>query len=428
MKRIAYVLLALAAVMCSIGAGVMTYQSALDADARAQKKAELMDQLAREAWYLPLSEEYSGIHAVRGADRELYGAFKGNKEIIMDRNGKVTLQIPESMDIFDMSLGWISSNMDTGSEGDGLLMYQDCKSGKLGYIDLDGNVVIKARYDSATAFSDGCAIVEKPSDLHSGVDVQAPVDKSGQVLYDTEKLDKWPDLYTSVSHVTGKYFLLESRVDSSRRLFDAERKEIIREWSGAVSWFDLAALGEERYVRRNSDRLRMLDERFDPIEEVPLFSWMDRFSEGLCYAKWKENGEIISGYIDRDGQVKIRTPHILYGSRFTEGKAFLWEKEKVRVIDQTGRTLFEKKLAEPLDADICGPDEAGGELPADLAECWYRDGMAVCYDGKKFGIIDDNGSWVIDPVFSSASFSGEDAAVVYLDSKEGILKVGGRIE
>lgn len=424
MRRMSYALLALAAVVCSIGTGVLTYHSAIEADAQARLKAETMDRLAQETWYLPLSEEYSGLHAIKGADRELYGAVVKDREVLMDRSGKVILKIPESMTVFDMSLGWVTDYMDTGSEGDGMLMFQDKESEKLGYMDLDGSVVIKARYEEATAFEDGYAV--KKEKTESGANVEAPIDKSGRVLYDTSKLDKWPDLYTSAEPVGGKYFLMKPRGTGGNRLFDAEKEEIVKEWKSDEPWFRLRALGENRCARMDDDGFLLLDESFEPLDEERRFIWMDRFSEGLCYARWTEDGKTVSGYVDTDGQVQLRVPDVLYGSRFTEGKAFLWEKDRVSVIDKTGRKLFEKKLAEPLDEDNYRLRFYNDNVSSDLAECWYREGLAICYDGKNFGIVDESGSWAIEPVFSWASFSGKDAAVVSIEGKEGIWKAGGK--
>lgn len=423
MRRVSYALLALAAAACSIGSGIMVYHSAVEADVQAQIKAETMERLAQETWYLPLGEKYSGIHAIKGAGRELYGAFAGDEEVLMDRSGKVTLKIPKSMTVFDMSLGWISGEMDTGSEGGGLLLYQDKESEKVGYMDLEGNVILKARYDLATAFDDGYAVRE--ADIKGCAGVQAPIDESGQVLYDTSKLDRWPDLYTSAAQVEGRYFLLKSRGAGGRRLFDARKKAVIKEWPSDEPWFELRALGEERFAKTNGDGFLLLDENFETMEESTPFVWMDRFSEGLCYVRWTEAGKVFSGYIDGDGQVQLQMPDVFYGGRFTEGKAFLWEEDKVCVIDRTGRKLFEKQLSKPLDEDSCRPDDYADTVPAELEECWYRDGLAICWDGTHFGIIDKRGDWVIRPAFSRASFSGKDAAVVEVDGKEGIWKAGG---
>lgn len=425
MKRVSYALLLLAAMACSVGLGIMTYVSAMENGAAEEQDRQNLQALEQETWYLPLSEEYDSIHQIDGADRELYGAWHQDREILMDRTGKLQLTIPENLTVFEPQKGWVSSEMNSDGEGDNLLRFYDKEREKYGFMDLQGKVVLKAAYAQVTEFADGYAVREDELEGHG--EIMTIIDRSGRMAYDPAAEGQWFEWYTSVKRLGGGCFLLKNNRDGKGRIFDAKEGKAVKEMDRGA-FYDMKALGDGRCASiDNQNGMGLLDKDFEPVSEE-TYTWMDGFSEGLCFVKWKDGTKTRCGYIDGEGRLKIETGDILYGSRFKEEKAFLWTEDCVRVIDRTGRTLFEKELAEKLDPDHDQMGSRYDEVPAELTQCWFRDSLAVCYDGRYFGILDAEGNWRIPPILDDAEFCGRDAAVLRLGAKEGIWKAGGRDE
>ncbi len=425
MKRVSYGLLLLAAMACSVCLGIMTYVSALDSEAAEEQDRQNLQMLEQESWYLPLSEEYDSIHQIAGADRELYGARYQDKEILMDRTGKAQLTIPENLTVFEPQKGWVSSEMDCDGEGENLLRYYDKAREKYGFMNLRGKVVIEAAYEQATEFTDGYAIAQDTVGGHPSIMII--IDQSGRMAYNPSAEGQWFEWFTSVKRLGGSRFLLKDERGSKGRIFDAKEKTVLKEMSRSGGYLDMKNLGEERWARIGDSYLYLLDEDFEPVSE-DAYLWMDRFSEGLCFVKWNEGTKTRCGYIDGSGKVQIAVGDVICGSRFKEGKAFLWTEDRVRVIDRTGRTLFEKELAEALDPDYYQIESRYDEVRMELTQLGFRDDLAVCYDGRYFGILDAKGTWRIPPILDFAEFCGRDAAVLRLGAKEGIWKAGGRDE
>lgn len=426
MKRVSYGLLLLAAIACSAALGVMTCLSSAENEAAAEEAQQTLQTLEQEAWYLPLSEDFNGIHQIAGADREVYSALHKDREILIDRSGKLLLTIPEHMTAFEPQKGWVSSEMESGGEGDDLLRFYDEESEKYGFMDLQGNIVIKAAYDQVTEFTDGYAVSE--GELAGHPSIMTIIDRAGRIVYDPAKEGPWNQWFSSVKRLGGSLFLLENSRNGKGRIFDAAGQKVLKELDRRSGFYDLKALGEGRCASIGDDGgMKLLDRDFAPVSEE-AYTWMDGFSEGLCFVKWRDGTKTLCGYIDGEGRLQISAGEVICGGRFHDGKAFLWSEERVRAIDRTGRTLFEKKLSKKLNPEHYPMESQYDEIPEELAGCWFRDGLAVCYDGSCYGIVDAEGNWRIRPVLDDAVFCGRDAAVVKLGAKEGIWKAGGRDE
>ncbi|MGC2872550.1 WG repeat-containing protein [Ihubacter sp. rT4E-8] len=416
MRRLGYGLLCLTVIICSVGAGLMTYTAAIEREEQTKIKEAVIKQLENQKWYLPLGDTYGWLTMVDEDEKVFLGQTKDGRQVLINCRGKLLKRLREDMQILD-------------SVGGGMLVYQDA-DGKQGYVDYQGNVKIPARFVTAHEFQDGYAVVETET-KNSKQKIEAPIDSKGNILYDTEESDKWPEWYSEVEQIRGKYFFLRLRTYANpQRIFDAEKGEIVKELEDERNGQHIFGLGEKRYAfscydDAGNDQYFLMDENFDLISEEVSYKWVNRFSEGLCYAKWTENGKECSGYIDRNGKIRIRLTSVLYGGKFSEGKAMIWEKDKVHVIDKEGRRLFEKTLTVPLDESLFEDmSYYDFENNYDVSGCWYRDGSAVYFDGKKFGIIDDEGDWIIEPVFDFIEFAGADMILMKIDGKTGIMKAG----
>lgn len=196
MKRVSYLLILLAAAACSAAMGIMTYYSAVEDDAAGQLELQTLQALEQESWYLPLDDAYDSIHEINGAEKELYGARYEDREVLMDKRGNVLLKIPKERSAFEPQKGWVSSDMDSDGEGDGLLRYYDSEKKQYGFMDLEGNTVIKASYTQATDFAGGYAVIQNEMEGHQNI--MAVIDRSGRIIYDPTKEGQWYEWFSKV--------------------------------------------------------------------------------------------------------------------------------------------------------------------------------------------------------------------------------------
>ena len=136
------------------------------------------------------------------------------------------------------------------------------------------------------------------------------------------------------------------------------------------------------------------------------------FNSGLCNAiVTKEDGSIDSFYIDVSGN-KIVDGNFEYGMQFYSDVAFVKTSEnKWHLINKNGDRLNDHEY---------GPYENG--MPTK-----FNEGFAtVLYDGK-YGIIAENGKFVISPAYEWLSSVSEGVAVYKSGDKYGAIRSNGSV-
>ncbi|WP_425755147.1 WG repeat-containing protein [Ihubacter sp. rT4E-8] len=152
-------------------------------------------------------------------------------------------------------------------------------------------------------------------------------------------------------------------------------------------------------------------------------------TEGLFYGVKQEcnvegnlnsNEPLPRGYFDKKGKQVVETVNASLVSDFSEGKGIVYTSGgKAYCIDREGHILFEKSLTEKateLEQFSIGWKSA------------FRDGHAVIFDGKKCGVVDETGKWIVEPVFEQIYLAAKGRVVVIRGEKFGVLQLKGGTE
>lgn len=164
----------------------------------------------------------------------------------------------------------------------------------------------------------------------------------------------------------------------------------------------------------------------------PQFGRAGYFSEGL--AAVFNSATASYGYVDRKGNWVIR-PQFSYASEFTEGLARVWIKHDGSqgngFIDRTGRFVIAPtfRQAYSFSDGFARVEVTGGwsfidsTLKVVSPQVYglvgdFREGLApVTLDGRKYGYIDRNFKWAIDPRYVAADVFSEGLAGVYVEDR-----------
>ena len=104
----------------------------------------------------------------------------------------------------------------------------------------------------------------------------------------------------------------------------------------------------------------------------------------------------------------------------------VWTGDKLGFIDRQGRYVIEPQF-DDVDSRFSGSSESAlaVEFSGDLVAVGFSEGLAAVRIGDKWGFIDRQGTYVIEPQFDDAqSFSEGLAAVRIGDRETGVGKYG----
>jgi hypothetical protein len=253
-----------------------------------------------------------------------------------------------------------------------------------GYIDADGDYVIKPIYSYATSFTEGLAFVVPEGD------VPTAIDKNGIIKF---------------------------------RLRDAQSAEIFSEGLAAFSMLGLE--GETWGFVNNNGQVSIL----------PQFSGVSYFSDGLCgvmnrFGKW--------GYVNRKGDLVI---DYIFDNvyPFKDGVAKAANYGKWGVIDATGKYILPPEFDDVDMDDVLYLVKRGkkwGWLGMDGKETistqfadaypFRGNNFAAVKSGEKWGYINGNGKFVIAPQYDFAFGFDGDMALVEVNGKYGFIGEKGQ--
>lgn len=170
-------------------------------------------------------------------------------------------------------------------EREGIKYFQYMENGKTGFRDLDGNIAVKAIYESAEMFSEGYSAVE--------------VNK------------KW-----GLINEKGEY-IIKPQYDFLGGVHN-----------GLISF-------------SQNDKDGFLDTQGDVAIE-PNFHWAGEFSEGLCAVSldWRTDDPRLYGYIDRTGKLVIDYKY-QYAMKFENGKGKVQLNNLWGAVDKDGIETIE---------------------------------------------------------------------------------------
>lgn len=244
------------------------------------------------------------------------------------------------------------------------------QNGKWGYIDSTGKIIIKPQFYWAEEFSEGLADFENEDGRHGYVD------ETGKIVIEPifDRTSKFSEGLAAVA------------IDLQWGFIDRTGKWVIPQ----------------------------------------KFSYADSFNSGLAYVQIPVSGKATfppgeekHAFIDKTGKVVIAPDENILNGRYSNGFAavhFYTQKSfREVIIDKTGKVIF--------TADKPAPGTFSGGSP--LGD--FSEGLAPVKKGGKWGYIDANGQFVIQPQFEDAKSFSEGLAGVMIKEKWGYINREGKL-
>jgi len=292
-----------------------------------------------------------------------------------------------------------------------------------GYIDMEGNYVISPQFDIAYQFSEGYAWVVIDSLYYL-------IDKAGSTVIDQS--------YTMAREFN--HGLAPVEVDGKWGYIDASGNYVIG------PQYDSAESFSEGYARVEvGNGCGYIDTQGNLITETIYDYWAQPFCEGLAGVGFPTDDFEMPrnmGYIDTTGTIVIY-PEYNSVSPFYNGIAGVstgpWHDRKCGFINSQGEVII------PLIYEDAGWTFSEGTAPVCTHGRWgfidiegnfviqphyedawnFSDGNAsVCIDGK-WGVIDSEGNLVVAPLYDYALHFSHGLAAAKKDGKIGFIDING---
>ncbi|QHW33950.1 WG repeat-containing protein [Paenibacillus rhizovicinus] len=255
---------------------------------------------------------------------------------ILDNKGKILYTLPSDMQIDSM----LFNGTGTPTQSEGLILVQDDKTEKYGYIDRYGKFVLPYQYFEANSFSEGLALVKNDKNQYQYVD------KTGKVIIDASK-------YSS-----GKNF---------------------SEGLAAVAVQD---------KETSTVKFGYIDKQ-GHMKIKPQFAKAYAFSEGLAKVCAGDSiNDYSIGYIDESGAYKV-APSLkdhYDETLFSEGLAPIADGAG-GYVNKNGQLIIHPVI--PKDDDNYIKHSMAGEFRNGIAKVTLSDG--------RIGYIDTTGTYIWDP-------------------------------
>ena len=265
------------------------------------------------------------------------------------------------------------------------------KKGKQGFIDQDGQEVIKPIFETVSEFNEGLAwaVIERDGKWFSGF-----INETGDwIIEPTFSAYGWTMNETSL--FSGG--LAPIQADNKKMMFINKSGDPVTD-----PIFDKAYhFSENRALVSINGLFGYIDELGNQVINCEYginsaFAQNSRFSQGLAAVRFSrdKNGkrsENTFGYINKIGEV-VFEPENYYANAFSEGLAMVMDGYDYYFINLKGEIPFER---------------------TSQAATRFSENLADMYDNETecFGYIDTKGEWVIEPKFASTFRFTEGLAV-----------------
>ncbi len=358
------------------------------------------------------------------------------------------------------------------------------KNGKWGYINSKNLIIIDFVFDEAGSFRDGLAIVKTGATSAIINDKGAiltstnygVVDNFGwtfitvdtnylQGIFDQSTQTVLMPAYQFLHAVNDSIFIaLKNVEDTEWGVVDRQNNIIL-----PFTYEDILASGTGDYffVKKNS-RYQIVDKRGspvyynDPVLVFPDLSYFVRINDWVVFSGpgWHDGVGIVyqyreiydglskfipfesggkKGFADRSGRIVFK-PDFEEVQPFSRGCAAVRSGEKWGYIDTAGNWIIPPsfKNASPfnegtavvksLDDRIMLIDKSGKNLLPDIQIAgWpFTEGCILAEKENRFGFVDLQGTWIINPEYDNALPFTEGLASATLDGKSGFIDKQGR--
>lgn len=299
------------------------------------------------------------------------------------------------------------------------------QSGRYGYVNSKGEYVINPQFDEATMFREGIARVKKDG-------------KYGYIRKDGNYLCL-PTYVDATIFREGIAWVVEEK--GAPTAIDTEGKRLFTlQEAYSVSCY---SEGLARFGQRNCENGKILSGYLDKRGNVvipPVYTSAGAFGQGLAAVSkdWSPHG-----YINPKGEVKINYQFVSAGRFDKQGRAIVGQEDKEMrygVIDKQGKFVirpqfallhgggdrYRIKLERGSDYGYC---DAKGKLVINPqfedASPFGDSDLAPVQVGEMYGYIDKKGAIKISPQFEGAASFFSDCAPVFSGDKIGLINRKG---
>ena len=161
-----------------------------------------------------------------------------------------------------------------------------------------------------------------------------------------------------------------------------------------------------------NDKVGFIDTNGDTVIENKYYSkGLYYFTEGLCSViEGDPAGSYSCYYIDKSGN-KVIDEDCDYGMQFYEDRAFVRRGSHWIIIDREGKRVGENEFG-PYDKKVPGR---------------FKDGYATVISNGKYGIVNKNGDFEVEPIYDELLEMSEHKVVFKSGDKYGYMKKNGHI-
>lgn len=335
---------------------------------------------------------------------------------LIDTAGKVVFE-PENID----GISGVGDGMVTVSIGD-----------KYGYMNLEGELVIEAKYDYAADFSKGIAVVGNRDTGNSGV-----IDKTGKEIIAPK--------YAYILHSTDGYLVATDK-EGKTTLFTAEGKALFEKSYDSVGVYsgesdeEVTVFVHGATIAVNNGKSGLLDEAGKKI--LPFeYEDLNIMDENLLLAK--KDGKF--GIIDRRGKVVVPFEYewmVNIGDVFVADRKLPNEdsiknnatRQYSGVLDKEGKEVIPAQYdyITPLSNKqfVAAKDgksfllDAAGKPVSDTAWDYIGEGLEGMLEVSKndrWGFINEKGEVLIEPQYDYVNSLRPDAILVKRGAREQLL-------
>jgi|GEM_PF-685791 len=282
--------------------------------------------------------------------------------------------------------------------------YATCsKDGKLyGYIDQDGNEVIPFKYIYPTAVSSAgvfCAMdpSTKKRALFSIKGEEIPTPFQGFDLPDVMGFNEKGFVLENIRIIyKGKYGVLDKQGKAIHQPEYDRMTDFFDDFTfggKGTKWYILKMDGSKVPVNTEAKEIKRFKEGLAPFVTP----------KGLC------------GFVNEKGEVVVEPKYLNVGY-FSLGLAWVrLENKKIGFIDKTGKMIIEPKydvVKEFDEVGKCAMAKIGSQfyiLKSDGSEISvegvnalkdFNEGIAEAKKGDKWGYVDGNGKWLVQPIYN----------------------------
>ncbi len=237
---------------------------------------------------------------------------KNNKYYLLNKSGKILTNTEYG------SIMQQSEDLYVVSEGG--LDIERMPTGKQGYMDKQGKMVIPMNYDLCYSFSDGLAKVRKDGTI-------AFIDKTGKIVIPFEK------------YFDAGYFkdgVTWARGEGGYYIIDKTGKEISLAHIKIDDYYGIRDFNEGIAIVKKDEKYGAIDAAGKLVLPIE-YSYLSDFSEGLAVVQEKPSEKF--GFIDKTGKIVI-SPSYTSAETFKNRIAYVQKEDTRMFIDKNNKVVF----------------------------------------------------------------------------------------